>query len=133
MGVIAVRQPPIIRARHTAGGRLLTPERRDDAPTGHATTVQLGAALAGTQATTVRWQASSNPSGLVVSPSSGTLTLAPPHGGPGGPVECGQTTPTSQALSVTAPAAGAYALRIALTTTSGQALPPVVIDVEAST
>ena len=95
-------------------------------------TIQLGAALAGTLATTVRWQATSNPSGLVVSPSSGTLILAPARGGPGGPVECGQSKPASESLSVTAPAAGTYALRVDLTTFGGQVLPPVVVDVEAS-
>ena len=87
------------------------PSGATTARAGQPVTIQLGVALAGTLATTVRWQATSNPSGLVVSPSSGTLTLAPARGGPGGPVECGQSKPASESLSVTAPAAGTYALR----------------------
>ena len=108
------------------------PSGAASASVGRATTIQIGAALAGTQATTVSWQASSSPSGLVVSPSSGTLSLAPAGGGSTGPAQCGQTKPVSQALIVTAPSAGTYALRVDLTTTGGQALPPVVVDVQAS-
>jgi hypothetical protein len=99
---------------------------------GQPTTVQIGMALAGYQATTVHWQAASNPSGLTVSPSSGTLTLAPARGGPGDAVECGLPQPTSQPVSVTAPAAGSYALRVDLTTSSGEALPPVVVHVRVA-
>ena len=103
------------------------------AAVGQPTTIQIGAALAGTQATTVHWQAaSSNPSGLVVSPSSGTLALAPAGGGSTGAAQCGPAKPASQALTVTAAAAGTSTLRLDLSTSGGHALPPVVIDVQAA-
>ena len=83
--------------------------------------------MAGDEATTVRWQAVVAPGGLTVSPSSGTLTLAPVRGTATG---CGPPRPMSQPLSVTAPATGSYSLRVNLSTTTGLALPPVVVDVD---
>lgn len=124
--------PPSFEADQLPAVGFSLPSGATTATVGQATTIQIGAALAGTQGTTVRWQASSSPSGLVVSPSSGTLNLAPAGGGSAGPVQCGQTKPVSEALTVTAPAAGTYALHVDLTTTGGQALPPVVVDVQAS-
>ncbi len=103
------------------------PSGAASATAGQATTIQLGMALAGDRATTVRWQAVANPTGLTVSPSSGTLTLAQSHGDAAG---CAPPQPTSQPLSVTAPAAGSYSVRVNLSTTSGVTLPPVVVDVE---
>ena len=103
------------------------PSGAASATAGRPTTIQLGMALAGEQATTVRWQAVANPTGLTVSPSSGTLTLAQSHGDAAG---CAPPQPASQLLSVTAPAVGSYSVRVNLSTTSGVRLPPVVVDVE---
>ena len=98
---------------------------------GQPTAVQIGAALAGGRATSVRWQATSAPSGLTVLPSSGTLTLAPTAPGPGDTDACGRPFRFVQMLSVTGAAAGSYSLRVALSTTGGATLPPVVLDVVA--
>ena len=63
---------------------------------GQPATIQIGVASAGVQATTVHWQAVPDPSGLTVTPSSGTLTLTP--------AGCTPTAPATQSLSITAPA-----------------------------
>jgi len=89
---------------------------------GMPATVQLGAAPAVAQSTKVAWHASP-PAGLTVTPSSGTLTVA---------ASCSGEPPVSQPVSLTASAAGSYALRIHLQTASGVSLPPVVLDVTAA-
>ena len=91
---------------------------------GQPATIQIGVAAAGAQATTVHWQAVPDPSGLTVTPSSGTLTLAP--------AGCTPTAPTTQSLSITAPgtATGSASLRINLSAANGVTLPPVVVDVQ---
>ena len=96
---------------------------------GQPTTVQVGAALAVDQATSVRWQATTTSGGLAVSPSSGTLTLAPAAAGPGATAACGRPVRSTQPLTLTGAAPGSYSLRVALTTASGVALPPVVLHV----
>jgi Glycosyl hydrolase family 92 len=95
---------------------------------GQPATIELGVASAGGQATTVQWQAVGDPGGPTVTPSSGTLVLSPTASG--GAVGCDAPTTSDQSLQVTAPAGGTYSLRIDLTTTTGAALPPVVIDVD---
>ena len=87
---------------------------------GQATGIQVGAAAAGTEPTTVRWRVTSPPNGLAVSPSSGTLTLAP---------ACGTPRPVTQSLTVSGAVPGTYPLRVAMATSGGLALPPVVLDV----
>ena len=87
---------------------------------GQPTGIQIGAAAAGTEPTTVRWQVTSPPNALAVSPSAGTLTLAP---------ACGTPRPVTQSLTVSGAVAGTYPLRVAMTTSRGLALPPVVLDV----
>jgi hypothetical protein len=88
---------------------------------GQPATIQLGIAAAGDQATGVSWQVAPAPAGLQTSPSSGTFSAT----------ACGGPRPDLQPLTVTATASGTYPLRIDLRTASGQALPPVVIDVTA--
>jgi predicted alpha-1,2-mannosidase len=90
---------------------------------GQPTSIQIGTALAENRGATVHWQAVPSPSGLTVTPSSGTFTLTPAR-------DCGAAAPATQALSITAPAAGSYALRVTLSTSSGLALPPVVVDLQ---
>ncbi len=97
---------------------------------GQPTSMQIGVALAGDDATTVHWQAVPDPGGPAVTPSSGTFTLAPARSGAGHPAGCPPTPPATQLLDVTAPTAGSYALRVNLSTTSGVTLPPVEVDVQ---
>ncbi len=97
---------------------------------GQPTTVQIGVASAGKKATTVHWQAMPDPSGLTVTPSSGTLTLTPDRRGPGQGAACNSVAPATQSLSVTAPAAGSDSVRVSLSTTNGLTLPPVVLDLQ---
>jgi len=91
---------------------------------GQPATIQIGAAAAGNRATTVHWQAAPGPSGLTVTPSSGTLTLTP--------LGCTPPAPTMQSLSVTVPgtASGSTSLRINLSSAGGVTLPPVVLDLQ---
>ena len=97
---------------------------------GQPTTLQIGVASAGKKATTVHWQAMPDPSGLTVTPSSGTLTLTSDRGGPGQGAACNPAAPATQSLSVTAPAAGSDSVRVSLRTTNGLTLPPVVLDLQ---
>jgi hypothetical protein len=98
---------------------------------GQPASVELGAASAGGDASTVHWQVASVPSGLQVSPSSGTLAFAAANVSAGSATNCGRPSSATQALTVTAAAAGTYSVRINLTTASGTQLPPVVLDVAA--
>ena len=61
---------------------------------GQPATIEIGVASAGVQATTVHWQAVPSPSGLTVTPSSGTLILTP--------AGCTATAPATQSLRITA-------------------------------
>ena len=92
---------------------------------GQPATIQIGVASAGVQATTVRWRAVPDPSGLTVTPSSGTLTLTP--------AGCSPPAPATQSLSITAPsaAAGPASIRVNLSTADGLTLPPVVVSAGA--
>ncbi len=96
---------------------------------GQPSTIQIGLALAGDARTTVHWQAVPDPGGVTVTPSSGTMIVPAGVGGVNCPAS--PSTPVTEAVGVTAPAAGSYALRIDLSTTSGLTLPPVVVDVQA--
>jgi hypothetical protein len=91
---------------------------------GRPATIQIGVAAAGDQATTVHWQAAPGPSGLTVTPSSGTLTLTP--------VGCNPSAPAMQTLSVTVPstASGSTSLRVNLSSSGRVTLPPVVLDLQ---
>jgi predicted alpha-1,2-mannosidase len=98
---------------------------------GQPTSIQIGAAPAASRGATVHWAASASPGGLTVTPSSGTFTVTPPHGGTRNIPACAATAPATQALSITAPADGAYAIRVDLSTSNGLTLPPIVIDLQA--
>ena len=119
-------QPPSFGTGQLPAVGYAMPSGATSATVGQPTTIQLGVALAGDEETTVRWQAVVDPGGLTVSPTSGTLTLAPARGNATG---CGPPQPSSQPLSVTAQATGSYSLRVNLSTTGGLTLPPVVVDV----
>jgi hypothetical protein len=93
---------------------------------GQSATVQLGVVPTVSDATSVNWKIASEPPGVQVSPSSGTLAL---HAPSGGPTACHPAPPASQALKITGAPEGTYALRVDLRTTKGTALPPVVLDV----
>ncbi len=98
---------------------------------GQPATVQLGAAPAQAGVRSVHWQIASESPGLAVTPSSGTLPLGATASS--GSIRSGCPTPhaMTQGLTVTASAAGSYALRVTLTAADGTALPPVVVDVTA--
>jgi hypothetical protein len=98
---------------------------------GQPTSIQLGVAPATPGPTVVRWQVTSEPAGLSVTPASGTLSLG--SGAPSGSSAGGAcaSSPTTASLSVAAAQAGSYTLRVMLATTAGVVLPPVVLDVSA--
>ena len=108
-------QLPAVGYSQPSGGTQLT--------VGTPATVQLGAAPAGVARTAVHWQLTSPPAGLTATPSSGTLQVA---------ASCSGQTAEVQPVTVTALAAGSYALRFQLQTANGVSLPPVVLDVAAT-
>ncbi len=90
--------------------------------------VQLGVAAAVGGAGSVDWQVSSFPPGLQVTPTSGRLTLIRAAANGGSRVSC-TPRPVSQMLRVTSQSPGSSTLRLSLRTSSGVALPPVVVDI----
>jgi len=106
-----------------------SPSGATSAAAGQPASVELGAASAGGEATTVHWQVTSLPIGLQVSPSSGTLSFAAASVGPGSATNCSRPSSAMQALTITAAAPGSYSVRVDLSTASGTQLPPVVLDV----
>ncbi len=96
---------------------------------GQSTAVQIGAASVGGPPTSVRWQATNEPSGLRLAPSSGTLALGPANSHRHSSGACEAPRPATESLSVTGAAPGTSILHIGLSTTAGVALPPVVLDV----
>ena len=102
---------------------------------GQTTTIRLGVATANGRSTTVRWRAAPGPGGLMVSPSSGSLTVGRPRDPARHLSQCGASTlPATTLLNVAAPASasGSSTIRIMLRTANGVALPPVVVDVVTS-
>jgi predicted alpha-1,2-mannosidase len=116
----AADRPPSFRTGELPAVGFSSPSGATSLAVGQPTGIQIGAAAAGTEPTTVRWQVTSPPNGLAVSPSSGTLTLVP---------ACGTPHPVTQSLTVSGAVAGTYPLRVTMTTSGGLALPPVVLDV----
>ena len=106
-------QPPAVGFVLPSGATTLT--------AGRPGSITLGLMAAGTAGETVRWQVASNPGGVTVTPSSGTLTVAG---------ACRPTTPSTQTVAVNAPVAGTNSLRVSLTTAGGVTLPPVVVDLQ---
>jgi putative alpha-1,2-mannosidase len=121
--------PPSFSAGQLPAVGFSQPSGATTVTVGQPATIHFGLALAGGTRTTAHWEVVPASNGLTVTPSSGTPTV--PAGV--GAVHCPATpiTPVTQSLSVTAPAAGSYAVRVNLTTTSGLTLPPVVVDVQA--
>ena len=97
---------------------------------GQSASITLGLAQAGTEGTTVHWQVVPIPGGVTVTPSSGTFTEAQAPGSAGVAEGCRPTTPSTQTLSVTVPAAGSALLRVNLSASGGIKLPPVVVDLK---
>ncbi len=98
---------------------------------GEPASVEIGAAAAGARAASVEWQVVSAPGGLQVTPSSGTLLIAPSNAASGTASTCGPAHAAPQTITITAPTAGSYPLRVDLRTADGRRLPPVVVEVSA--
>ena len=115
---------PAVGFSSPSGGVLVT--------AGQPTAIQIGVERAGLAATSVHWQVSVQPSGLQVTPSSGTLDVGPARSLGAAPRACALPHPVTQGLTVTAAAAGSFALTVTLTTSGGVSLPAVVLDVSAN-
>jgi predicted alpha-1,2-mannosidase len=100
---------------------------------GRPTAIQIGVAPAAPGVSTVHWQVTSDPTGMSVTPSSGTFTITSTSQSSSTvpPARCPAPHAQTQALIVVASAPGSYALRVTLATDRGLALPPVVLDVTA--
>ncbi len=123
--------PPSFGTDHLPAVGFSLPSGATTAAVGQPDIVRIGMALAGYQAASVHWQVAAAPGGLTVAPSSGTLALSLATGSPVGPPACALPAPATQSLTITAPVAGTYPLRIEMTTDEGTELPPVVLDVVA--
>jgi putative alpha-1,2-mannosidase len=98
---------------------------------GQPTTIQLGVVPAEPGGVTVRWSAGG--SGLDVSPARGQLAVTPAPAGAGGKAAaCTAAATTTESMTVTAPTAGSYVLDVPMRTAGGTALPPVVVDIDAT-
>jgi predicted alpha-1,2-mannosidase len=100
-------------------------------PVGRPATVELGIRDVLAPDTTVHWSAGSA-RGLTLSPPSGTLAVSGPSstGCSGAPPA---TQPQTQALTVEASTPGSFTVTVEMETAGGAALPPVVLDLVAST
>ena len=99
---------------------------------GQTKTLALGIQPAAPGGVAVQWSATGSPSGVTVSPSSGSLTIAASTGNSGQPLGCAPSAPRTQDLRVGATVPGSYVLEFHLDTTGGTALPPVVVDVHVT-
>jgi predicted alpha-1,2-mannosidase len=115
--------PPSFGAHQLAAVGFSEPSGTLQLTAGTPGTLQLGAGTAGTEATNVLWRVASPPAGLSVTPSTGTFFADLPTG---------VLPVASEPLTVTASTPGSYVLRVELQTTTGQSLPPVVVDVDVS-
>jgi hypothetical protein len=75
----------------------------------------------------VQWSAHGSAPALSVSPTSGSLVVKS-----GTTADCTVAPAATQTLTVLANAPGSYELDVELSTASGTALPPVVVDVNVS-
>ena len=101
---------------------------------GQPGTVNLGVQPAQPGSETVDWRASG--AGLAVAPASGSFVVGTPTGPTSSSVgsgpSCESTTPSTQALTVTAQSPGPRVLAVQLQTTNGVALPPVDVDLDVT-
>jgi predicted alpha-1,2-mannosidase len=120
-----------------AAGRLpvvgyTTPGGSVSVPAGQTMTVQLGVQPAGVGSSTVQWSAKGT--GLMTSPAAGAFPVhAVATPAPGGKPGCALTAPATQTITiVSSTIPGTYVLDIDLKTSTGQALPTVVLDVDVT-
>ena len=123
--------PPSFRSGQLPAVGFSVPSGAATLTVGHPTSIALGLAPSGSAGATVHWQAAPSAGGVTVTPSSGTLAVGPSPAGLHARGGCSSAAPATQALSVTAPAAGTAVLRLNLRTTGGLTLPPVVVDLQA--
>ena len=116
---------PVARPPSFGTGRLpvvgyTTPTGSIPATVGTPAVLRLGVQPAAPTATTVVWDAGGT--GLSVTPSSGRFVVGPASHGRVAP-------PPTEALSVTSSVPGTHTVAVHMHTATGQALPPVVVDV----
>jgi len=104
-----------------------TPSGAVSVHVGVPTTLRVGVQAIVGGAPGVEWQASTT-GPVRLGTGQGTFRLPAPVPGAG----CASPAPVSQPVMVTASAPGEGTITIALRTVTGQALPPVVVDVDAS-
>jgi predicted alpha-1,2-mannosidase len=121
--------PPSFGAGRLPAVGYTTPGGSVSVPPGQTMTVQLGVQPAQAGNATVQWSARGT--GLMTSPAGGAfsvhaVTTPAPAGAPG----CALTAPAPQTITIiTSTVPGTYVLDIDLKASTGQALPPVVLDV----
>jgi hypothetical protein len=88
------------------------------------TTIQLGIKEIAAGGAPVRWSAANVP-GLTLSTDGGVLTPPTSRG-------CSSPAAVTQSLTVDASTAGSFSVQVQMQTATGTALPPVVLDLVAS-
>jgi predicted alpha-1,2-mannosidase len=124
--------PPSFGAGRLPVVGFTTPGGTVSVPAGQTMTVQLGLQPAQVGQATVQWSARGT--GLMTSPSDGAFAVhAVTTPAPGGAAGCTLTAPAPQTITIiSSTVPGTYVLDVALKTSTGQALPPVVLDVNVT-
>jgi hypothetical protein len=93
---------------------------------GRPVTIELGVKDIEPGSPAVRWSATAS-EGVSLSAPSGAFAGSPPSGG------CASPTAETQSLTVEADTPGSFTVAVTMATSTGTALPPVVLDVTATT
>jgi predicted alpha-1,2-mannosidase len=114
--------PPSFGAGRLPAVGYSAPSGQLSIPVGRTGTLQLDMEPAQAGSTIVDWSATG--SGLSMTPSQGQFVVGP------GSTSCATSAPPAQSVSVAAAVPGSYVLHVAMKTSTGTALPPVVVDVD---
>ena len=126
-------RPPSFAVGRLPSVGYTVPSGRGTVRTGQPSAITFGVRSAQANGGAVRWRATTT-GGLTLTPSSGVLPSSPTSetGSPVGAGSCVNAAPVSRTLSVTAPVAGSGSIVFQLEAADGTALPPVVLNVSAS-
>jgi hypothetical protein len=126
-GAAPVNSPPSFPTGRAPAVGFSVPSGGLSVHVGQPATLQLGIKQITAGGASVRWTATSG-GGLTLSATSGTFTASPGAA----PAGCASPPAPTQTLTVDAAVAGPFTVVVDMQTSTGIALPPVVLDVVAS-
>jgi predicted alpha-1,2-mannosidase len=129
-GAAASDSPPSYATGRVPGLGFSVPSGGSALRVGQPTTIELGIREIVAQGLSVHWTATAVP-GLVLSAASGNLATASASASAGNDA-CGSPEPATQTLTVDATTAGTFRVVVDMETSTGSALPPVVMNFRAS-